>query len=85
MLADFQICISVPLNNRMTNMHYRPLKIVYRNKKLNFKYLLQKDKAASILKKNLQYLAIYIYKITNGLSSIVLNKGFTFQENGSMN
>ena len=40
---------------------------MYQDKKSNLQDLLKKDKSASIHMKTLQYLAIEIYKVQNGL------------------
>ena len=53
---------------------------MYQEKKSNLQYLLQKDKQVSIHIKNLQYLAIEIYKVKHGFSPEIM-KGLCFQEN----
>ena len=46
---------------------------------------MQKNKSASVYKKNLQYLAAEIFKVKNGFSQIIMNKVFNFQENKTYN
>ena len=46
---------------------------------------MQKDNSASVYTKNLQYLATEISKVKNGLSPIIMNELFNFQENESYN
>ena len=53
-------CHNSSLNNKTNNNHKRALRRVYIEKKSNFQDLLRKDKSASILMKNLQYLATEI-------------------------
>ena len=56
------------LDNKISNIHKRALRIAYQEKKSNLQDLLQKDNPASIHMKNLQYLATEIYKVKNSLS-----------------
>ena len=46
---------------------------------------MQKDNSVSVHMKNLQYLAAEIFKVKSGLSPIIMNEVFNFQENGSYN
>ena len=48
--------------------------------KHRFKTLLQKDRSASVHMKHLQYLATEVFKVKNGLSPIIMNEVFTFEE-----
>ena len=50
------MCHSRTLNNRINNIYYRALRIVYQDKKSSFEELLQKEKSVSVHMKNLQYL-----------------------------
>ena len=79
------MCHSRTLNNRINNIHLRALRIVYQDKQPSFEELLQKDNSVSVHMKNLQYLATEIFKVKNGLSPIIMNKVFNFQENESYN
>ena len=62
------MCHSRSLNNKINRIQERALRIVYKNYKSGFKELLQKDKSITIHLKNLQYLAIEIYKVKIGIS-----------------
>ena len=73
------------LNNSINNIHHRALRTVYRDKKSNFKELLEKDKFVSDHTKNLRYLAIEIFKVNNAQSPIIMNDVFNFQENECYN
>ena len=61
------MCHGRCLNNKISNIHKRALRIMYQDKKSNLQDLLKKDKSASIHMKTLQYLAIEIYEVQNSL------------------
>ena len=73
------------LNKRINNIHPRALRIVYQDKKSSFEELLQKDNSVTVHMKNLQYLATKIFRVKSGLSPIIMNEVFDFQENESHN
>ena len=50
------------LNNNINRIHEKALRIVYRDKKSNFKELLQKDNSVTVHVKNLQVLVTEMYK-----------------------
>ena len=79
------MCHSRNSNNRIKNIHPRALRLLYKYKQSRFEELLQKDNSVSVHMKNLQYLATEIFKVKNGLSPIIMNKVFNFQENGKYN
>ena len=79
------MCYSRTLNNRTNNIHLRTLRIVYQDKQSSFEELLQKDNSVSVHMKNLQYLATETFKVKNGLSPIIMNEVFNFQESESYN
>ena len=66
----FWMCHSRTLNNRFNNIHHRALRIEYQDKKSM---------------KNLQCLATEIFNVKNGLSQIIMNEVFNFQEKESYN
>ena len=64
------------INNKINRLHERALRIVYSDFKSSFEGLLMKDNSFSIHERNIQGLAIGIYKFLNGLSLSFLNKVF---------
>ena len=64
------------LNNKINRLHGRALGIVYSDYKSSFCELLEKDKSFSIYHKNIQSLAIEIYKFLHNLSPCIMNNIF---------
>ena len=60
------------INNKINRLHERALRIVYSDFKSSFEGLLMKDNSFSIHERNIQSLAIEIYKFLNVLSSSFL-------------
>ena len=56
------------INNKINRLHERALRIGYSDFKSTFEGLLRKDNSFSIHERNIQSLAIEIYKFLNGLS-----------------
>ena len=65
------------LNNKINKLHERALRIVYKNDNLTFQELLEKDNSVTVHHKNLQRLAIEMYKIKNHLSPVPMQELFT--------
>ena len=64
------------INSKINRLHERALRIVYSDIKSSFEALLMKDKSFSIHERNIQSLAIEIYKFLNGLYPSFLNNVF---------
>ena len=64
------------LNNKINRIHERALRITYKDKSSTFQELLEKDSSISIYYRNIQKLAIEIYKVLHGFSSPILNDIF---------
>ena len=69
------------LNNKINKLHERALRIVYKNEDSTFEELLEKDNSITIHQRNLQRLAIQMYKIYNHLSPLPMQELFTKKEN----
>ena len=67
---------SLWLNNKINRLHERCLRVVYSNNQNTFEELLELDNSVSIHYKNLQCLAIELYKIFNGISADIMKDVF---------
>ena len=61
------------LNHRINRIHERALRIVYKDDKSTFRELLTKDESFTVHERNIQTLAIELYKVTYGLSPKIMN------------
>ena len=68
------------LNNKINRLHEHCLRVIYNAKTSSFKQLLEKDNSVSIHHRNIQTLAIEMYKVTNGLSPEIINEIFQIRE-----
>ena len=64
------------MNRKINHIHERALRLVYGDYTASFEELLKKDKTVSIHHRNIQYLAIEMYKVINNLSPQILNEIF---------
>ena len=62
------------INNKINRLHERALRMVYIDYNSSFEQLLAKDNSVSVHHRNIQKLAIEIYKVQNNLSNKI-NKG----------
>ena len=60
-------------NSKINPNHQRALRIVYKNNVLSFEELLELDKSFKIHHRNIQSLAIELFKIKNNLSVTIMN------------
>ena len=56
-------------NNRINRLHERSLRITYNDYESTFQELLYKDNSVRIHQRNLQLLAILVYKVKNNLAA----------------
>ena len=56
------------LHNRINRIHERSLRIVYRDNCISFEELLHKDNSFTIHERNIQYLAIELFKVKNDIA-----------------
>ena len=67
------------LNNKINKLHERALKIVYKNDKLTFQELLDMDDSITIHQRNLQRLAIEMFKVKKHISPLPMQELFIEQ------
>ena len=67
------------INNRISNLRERALRVVYRDYNVTFSELLSKDKSVTIHQRNLQLLATKIFKTKNELNLKIMEEIFTFK------
>ena len=71
------------LNNRINRLHERGLRLVYKDYTLTFDELLRKDKSFSIHHRNLQLLAIEMYKVFKGVAPAFMSDIFGIHPNAN--
>ena len=69
------------LNNRINKIHERSLRIVFDDNISTFNELLMKDNSVTIHERNIQNLAIELYKVLNRLSPQIMSLIFPTKEN----
>ena len=70
---------SKTINNKINRIYERALRLVYFDYNSNFDELLKKDGSFSIHDRNIQTLAIEVYKFFHGLSPSIMKN--IFQDN----
>ena len=75
------MCHSRTLNRKINNLHYRALRVVYRDETSFYSDLLNKDGSVTIHHRNLQSLAIEIYKVYQGVSPSFMSNIFGIHPN----
>ena len=69
------------VNSKINKLHERCLRIVYNDKKLSFKELLETDKSVPIHIKNLQVLATEMSKVYRNITSPIVTELFQSRNN----
>ena len=73
------------LNNKINKLRKRSLRIVYNNNTSTYEELLETDNSVSVHFRNVQALAIELYKVVNGFSPDIMKDVFTLNENSCYN
>ena len=68
------------MNNRINKIHERTLRIFYDDNLSTFEELLLRDGSMTIHEKNIQFLAIELFKVINGLSPEIMKEVFPVKE-----
>ena len=68
------------MNNRINNIHERALRLVYNDSYSSFNNLLDKDKSVSIHMRNIQDVAIELFKVYTGVASESFCQNFQLKQ-----
>ena len=79
------MCHSRALKSKINRLHERCLHIIYNDKISTFKELLEKKNSVSIHYRNIQALAIEMYKVANGMAPEIMNDIFQIREKSHYN
>ena len=79
------MCLSRPLNNEISRLHERCLRLIYNNKRLTFEELLQKNDPVLIHIRNLQTPTNEMCKVINGSSLEIMKMIFRIREENGYN
>ena len=85
--SQFNYCILIRMfhsrimNQKINRIHKRALRLVYTDHVSSFDELLIKDRSFSIHHRNIQSLAIELYKFLHGLSPSIMKNVFHFNTN----
>ena len=74
------LCHSRSLNNRITRIHERALRIVFNDNISSFDELINKFGSARVHHRNLQFLVIEIYKALHNLSPPLMSELFQLKD-----
>ena len=71
------MCHNRTNNSKINRLHERCLRLIDNDNKSSFEDLLKKDGSVSIHHRNLRTLAVELFKVFKGLSSIIFAEAFT--------
>ena len=89
--SQFNYCLLIwmfhsrNLSNKINRVQERCLRVICNDKTSSFEQLLENDNSVSIHHRNIQTLAIEMYKVTNGLSPEIMNEIFQIREESRYN
>ena len=89
--AQFNYCPAIlmfhsrTLNNKISRLHERCLRMIYNNKISNIKELLHRDNSVSMHQNNINALAVETYKVVNCMSPEIINEVFKQRDNPHYN
>ena len=66
------------INKKINNLHERALRLIYCDHSSNFQELLQRDNSVTIHQKNIQALAIMMYKVVKNIAPSTVSELFYF-------
>ena len=69
------------INTKINNLHFRSLRMIYNDANASFQELLFRDKSVTIHQRNLQFLAIEMFKVARGMSPDFINEVFPLNHN----
>ena len=69
------------VNSKVNSLHYRALRMVYLEETSSFEELLTKDGSVTIHHRNLQVLAVEMFKVIRGMATTFMNEIFSRNEN----
>ena len=69
------------MNSKMNHVHERALRLVYSDHFCSFDELLKKDRSFSIHHRNIQSLAVELYKFFHGFSASIMKNIFHLNTN----
>ena len=73
------------LNNKISRLNERCLRMIYNNKISNIKELLHKDNSVSMHQNNINALAVEMYEVVNCMSPEIMNEVFKQSNNPHYN
>ena len=68
------------INKKINNLHERALRLIYCDHSSDFQELLQRDNSVTIHQKNIQALAIMMYKVVNKIAPTIVSELFSYSK-----
>ena len=66
------------INKKINNLHERALRLIYCDHSSDFQELLQRDNSVTIHQKNIQALAIMMYKVVSNIAPSIVSELFSY-------